>query len=312
MITAFLLKSLDLDVSPALKRTIVGEDPSAALEAVLEDLRDNVHDFFDFRDATVEPFSAIVSQVLVSELMDAQDILDWALRVSTVVSRIKREDLREGPISGRGREAVKVMGRVLQVSRLRKLLNNVPDHDQRILRMYEEARLVPELNAEPLFWLQFAILLDSPEGDLEQLTQALEHIRSAYDRAESNAGYQTYQLDTYHMRLLLHIEMHRDTPMEDIGLWQEIVQLLEKFGAMLRDADHRDFVIRVLAEIEPFVGKRSDCMGAKNILILKEQLRSIVQALNDLPAPAKEESGVEPVRFSLLRSIHQLGLTGRN
>lgn len=307
MTTAFCLKCLDLEVSPTLKREIVGEDPAAALESVPRELQGSVHDLFEFRDASVEPFSSIVSEVLLAELMTFQDILEWALRVATISGRRKQEQLEQGLHGPRFHEAAMVLGRVLQVSRLRQLLNNVQDRDDHIMNMYEEARRVREINAEPLFWLQFAILLDDPNAQLQQLEYALEHMKTGYQRASNVTGFRTYQLDTYHLRLLLHIETHRDHDQgKELSHWAEIKQLFDRFVAMLLDEAHRDFVIRVLELVEPFIDARLDSMTLvqKNELTL--QLKAITDALDQLSEAIKLSSSSEPVRYSLLRSIERI------
>lgn len=148
--------------------------------------------------------------------------------------------------------------------------------------------------------------LDDTAAPMEQLKLALENIRAAYDRAEQSSGFKTYQLDTYHMRLLLHIEAHNLAPAEDTGHWTEIGNLLDRFDAMLRDEAHRDFVVRVLEGVEDVVSPRGPYLGSTEKRTLTSRLQRIAEALEQLPLEIKQTSSTEPVRFSILRTIHKI------
>lgn len=305
MVATFSLRALELDVSPVFKREIVGEDPAATLEGVLQELGNSVHDLFEFRDATVEPFSSIVSQFILSQLMGPRDVLEWALRVATRAARLKQALLDQDAFNSRFKEAAKVLGKVLQVTSLRELLGKTADRDERILSMFEEARQVPEINIEPLFWLQFAILHTSTSAPLEQLQLALEYIQTAYQRSAIIPHFKDFQLDTYHAHLLLLIETHTQKLGTPIEHWQALIPLLMKIGEMLREPAHRDFSLRVLEHIEPFVLARLPFM----IPTQKHELRNLcLQLASSLEKQTKiSPSSNETLRLSLLRSAERLG-----
>lgn len=307
MTTSFVLKCLDLDISPTMKRDIIGEDPAAALESISSALRGNAHDLFEFTDASVEPFSSVVSEVLLDELVTPDDILEWVLRVAVISGRRKQEELDKNEYGPRFTEAKKVLGGVLNLSGLRRLLKKYPSCDDQIGLMYEKARRFPEINSEPLFWLQLAILLDDPKGPLANLEQALEHMDAAYQRGEALPKFRPYQLETYHLRLLLHIETHPDSKGVPIKHWQAIIKLLERFALMLGDASHRGFAVAVLAIFEAFVMARAADMLPDQKREITTRLQANADALDRLPMEFKLSSCSETTRESLSRTINRLG-----
>ncbi len=306
MVSVFALKSLELTVTPALKREIIGEDPAAAMESAPNAVIPNIHDFFEFRDSSVEPFSTVVSQLLLNKFLTPADLTDWALKVASIAGRRKQELLEREQYSPRFDEAVKVMGRVLQVSRLRALLGDTPNKDELIRQMFEDARHVPEINAEPLFWLQFAISKDVDGATYEQLGHALEYIRTAYRRGADQQNFKTYQLDTYLLQILFRLEVHSDAPRGPLKHLDEICQMLKRFAEMLSEEAHRDFVLRVLERVEIFVTERQDDITHSEKLRLKPRLERIVVALDAFPDTVKVLYSIGGVRNSIFRAINRL------
>ncbi|MEP4037482.1 SIR2 family protein [Pseudophaeobacter sp.] len=311
MTTVFALKVLELDVSPTFKREIVGEDPLTLLDVLSDDLREHAFDFFDFQDSSVEPYSAVISQLLLANFLTSQDIVDWALNAGTIAARRKQEQLQHGQQGPRFTEANKVLGRVLQVTRMRALLADEPNSTEMIRALFEKARHVNDINLEPLFWLQFAISWDEEHATRAQLNDALEFLHTAYSRADDLELFDTYQLDTHHLRLLLRIETHVDHEGTEFQHWDQICKLLSRFSKMLSDDSHRGFALRVLELVEPFINERRDSMDISKKAILEGHLNIIVEALGIFDESAKQRYPAEAVRFSIQRAIHRLdGATG--
>jgi len=306
MTTVFALKALELDVSPTFKREILGEDPAALLEAVPIELRSHVFDFLDFQDSSVEPYSTVVSEFLLTEFLVSRDILDWALNVATVAARRKQEQLLHDQRGPRFHEAVKVLGRIFQVSRLRGLLSEEPNKNEMIVAMFEKARHVPEINAEPLFWLQFAIASDEEYATLELHQHALEYLRTAYSRANDVENFKTYQLDTHHLRLLLRIETHENTERGTLQHWEDICDLLDRFNEMLDNENHRGFALRVLELLEKLVFERIGDMDESKKREMGAQLNRIVERLTLLDNQTAEGYLVDSVRHSVLRAANHI------
>jgi len=65
-------------------------------------------------------------------------------------------------------------------------------------KIYEKLRYHIVINDEPLFWLQYSILMT----EKEDLIAAEEFLHAAYSRA-SAIDFRTYQIDTHACRLLL-------------------------------------------------------------------------------------------------------------
>ena len=306
MVSIFALKALELSVSPTFKREIVGVDPAAAMEAAPSKLYDNIHDLFEFRDSTVEPFSSVVSQLLLDQFLSPHDLIEWALKVATVAGKLQKDHVTLGDYGPRFLEAVYVMGRVLQVSRLKELLGNTANKDELITQMFEDARHVPVINAEPLFWLQFAITKDVEGASFEQLTHALEYLRTAYRRGTARGRFKTYQLDTRLFRVLLRLGTHSEAPKGSVAFLDEICDLLDLFAKMLNEESYRDFVLRVLELVEKFVTERHCDFTNAEKFGLKFRLEQVEIALDRLPESTKIIYLTESVKHSISRSVNRL------
>jgi hypothetical protein len=110
--------------------------------------------------------------------------------------------------------------------------------------LYERLRWYQNIEEEPLFWLQFAIL----EIDEGRLGEAKSHLDYAYKKAQGKETFKPYQIDTQYYRLIIdsildNIRIFEDKEAELINKYTEIV------SDMLTQETHRDFAFKQLERL---------------------------------------------------------------
>jgi hypothetical protein len=120
--------------------------------------------------------------------------------------------------------------------------------------IYERLRHDDRINAEPLFWLQYAIAM----AEDRKLPAAQEFIATAYARAADRPGFQTYQIDTQALRILLLMESEAGSG-GPVARLPEILEKIELLNSMLSEESHRGYAIRILEGMRwtPSVGQES-------------------------------------------------------
>ncbi len=154
------------------------------------------------------------------------------------------------------------------------------------------------MNKEPLFWLQYAILMT----EADDLEVAESFIETAYRRAEDIPGFRTYQIDTYALRLLLIAET-RSTDPGEIQRFDRIIEKMEQVRSMIGEESYRWHAVQVFAEVEPFVALRGSSMSNGEQIALVYQMRLFLQRLELLSQEAREETGADRVATKVEASI---------
>jgi hypothetical protein len=135
------------------------------------------------------------------------------------------------------------------VSFLSKVLGRLPNYRLDMHGLFERLKQNVEINAEPLFWLQYAILMmDEDKASSEGF------IVTAYKRAAARSGFLTYQIDTFALRLALMAEA--ESPLDQVTRFDNIITKLDLVIKMLREPSHRYYAVSVLDELEPFIAAR--------------------------------------------------------
>ena len=169
----------------------------------------------------------------------------------------------------------------MQVSFLSRILGRLPNYQAEMRSLFERLRQNGEINAEPLFWLQYAILMMQ-----ENKATSENFIATAYDRAEARSGFRTYQIDTFALRLALVCEV--DSQADQVIRFDYIVEKLDLVIKMLGEASHRYYAISVLDELEPFVVAKSTRLTISQKRRLVYDLSRAIQTLEELPLDAKD------------------------
>jgi hypothetical protein len=111
---------------------------------------------------------------------------------------------------------------------------------------------------------------------------------------------ETFQIDTYALRLVLHIEELSRDP--EIRRFEEVMEKSELILSMIMDENRRRHAIQVLEGFEPFVRARVKVMTTPEKDALIFQLGRLEEALEALPATQRRR----PAQTQSKKLSHQL------
>lgn len=259
MIMTMLVAGHQGSISAAFARSIVGADPFTALKP-LEHLSKEI---FDVSADAFRVRSSVFSEFVIKTFIEPNEIADAVVEITLAAAKRRSE-----------RPYRVLMSNMMAYTSLRRTLRGKADPTAIIIGIYERLRFDERVNAEPLFWLQYAIVM----AELPKLDAAEEYIANAYRKAESLPGFQTYQIDTQAFRIALAraIEEAKGAEVSNID---QILSGMARINAMITDNSHRAYAIRVLEGIEPFVAARRKDLTAgrsNSLAILASQDREII------------------------------------
>lgn len=263
-------------VGAAFVRSVVGEDPFAALKP-LEDLS---REIFETSADSFKTRSAVFSSFVVNAFIDPGEIADAVVEVTLAAA--KRRGERPYRI---------LMSNMMAYSSLRRTLRGKVDPSAVIVSIYERLRYDERVNGEPLFWLQYAIAM----AEIPRLDTADEYIATAYRKAEELPGFQTYQIDTQAFRIAL-MRATEQRPGQEISNIQAVLDGFERVDRMLSDSSHRAYAVRVLDGVQPFVAARRADLAAGERTALQFWLLKVAKSLASLPQDYKVTTGSEATR----------------
>ena len=282
-IVSHLLKWVDQEADDALLRVVTGSDPYVHINRYA----DVSADIFVLDDDNFRVRSSILSEYLIKIYLTTDEVVSWVYRI--VVEAVKRK--RE-----RGNRTI--LRRLMRFSTLYQAFRKDVRRLESLTDLFERWRRNDLMNREPLFWLQYAILM-TEANDLEV---AESFIETAYSRAEDIPGFRTYQIDTYALRLLLIAEMRSREPGE-IRRFDRIVEKMEQVRSMIGEESYRWHAVQVFEEVEPFVALRASSMSNGEQVALVYQLRLFLQKLELLSMEAREETGADRIARKVETSI---------
>ncbi len=277
-----LLKSAGHDVDAAFLRNVTGVDAFAALAEHSEFARD----FLNLNDEAISVRSPVFSQYVVQNYLDISDIVECAY--SIVVQAVRRKEQRTYQA---------ILSSIMRFKVLSDALRKFDNFSSALGDLFDRLRRDIDVNREPLFWLQYSIFMT----DCGDLATAEDFIRTAYARAESSPGFQTFQIDTYALRLLLTIEQG-STSDTGVSRFTEIVDKLDRVRQMLADESRRFHAIQVLEGIEPFVRGRLRSFTRQELTGLTYHINLLVDQLEVLAPDARAITGSDGIKASLERA----------
>jgi hypothetical protein len=279
-LTCYIIKQSGHDADPVFVRDIIGDDPYVLLGT----FGPVAHELFSGGDG-IELRSSSFSRYIVDNYFDARDIASLLEKLILAAAR-RREK----------RSYRRMLGAFMQVSFLRNILLSWSNADRTIEEIFEKIRHDSIVNMEPLFWLQYSILMVDRDIDISE-----DFVRTSYVRAGAMPGFQTYQIDTFALHLFLRAEILSTG--NSVVRFDDISERVEAVAQMLSDSSHRYYAINALSEFESFVRSRSPVFTDHQKLRLVYHLRKTARALADLPTSYKAESGSEATRISIERAI---------
>lgn len=282
-IVSHLLKWVDQEADEALLRVVTGSDPYLQISRY----PDVSADIFNFDDDNFGVRSSILSEYLIKKYLSTDDVIAWVYKI--VVEAVKRK----GDRSNRT-----ILRRLMRFSTLYQAFRRDAGRLEALSDLFERWRRNDLMNREPLFWLQYAILM-TERNDFEI---AESFIETAYSRAAEIPNFRTYQIDTYALRLLLIVETRSEYSGE-IRRFDRIIEKLEEVRAMIGEESYRWHAIQVVGEVEPFVSLRAGAMSNGEQVALVYQLRLLLQKLELLSPEAREETDADRIAKKIERSI---------
>lgn len=218
-----------------------------------------------FEEDELRAHSSIFSEYLAENFFDAEDVVEG-------IYGLVSEGVRRKP----RRPYQAITGYFMQVSNLKRLVKGA-SQGALLAGLFDRLHRDVGVNGEPLFWLQYSILM----MDLGELAAAERFLGTAYSRADSLPGFKTFQIDTHALRILLILETI-DTDSENVTRFEQILNQLNKAASMLGEISHRSFVLRALKELEAFVKARARALATAECNGLLVQLERIIVLLKSV------------------------------
>ena len=243
-------------------------------------------DVFKLDDDRIQIRSPMFSEFLIQHHFETGDILDSVYAI--IAEAVRRKESRHYQA---------ILSSIMRFSNLSSALANDPDRLNALAELFSRLHRDIEVNREPLFWLQYSILMAASDN----LKAAERFIGTAYSRSEDLPDFRTFQIDTFALRLYLRIEcMEGDTP--TVTRFEEIVDKLQKVRLMIWEESRRYHAIRVLSGIEAFVIARVKMFSGGERTAFAEYLGLLISDLEKLPADVQLETGSEEIRQGVNRA----------
>lgn len=261
-------------------RFVAKDDPFIVLkphEELSKEIFENSAEFFRIR-------SSIFSEFVIQNFLSPEEVAEAVVEI--VLAASTRRNQRPYRV---------LMSNLMAYQRLYQLFRHTQRHAPLIIPIYERLRRDTLVNAEPLFWLQYAIVM----ADQKRLDAAEEYIQTAYRRAAEIQGFRTYQIDTQAFRISLMHAASEPTGSE-ISNMDAILDGFGRINSMLGDGNHRSYAVRVLESVRPFVLARRADMSSVERQAVRTLIRQLAETLGALSSDWKAETGSEAVRIQLI------------
>lgn len=285
-----VLKALGIHVEMDYVRAVIQSDPYDALLGINE----ASSEFADFTENDIFPHSAVFSEFFLKKYIGGQGIAEVVARLA--IEAAKRVNASDSIGSQRKREARRALGALMQFKNLEQIFDGFSNREALILNLYEDLRDSVNINKEPLFWLQYSIFMQATG----EYPLAKKHMDVAYERAARIPGFQTFQLDTKYLKLILHTPSHLEISQDTV---EELFPLLEKVRAMILAEDHRLHAFRVLEDLEVFARIRGAALAPGERQRLSIICLGIIGDLSNLPIGDQIEFGTDTTRSKVQGAI---------
>ena len=247
------------------------------------------NDFLEVHDDKVEMRSSLLSEYLIQRIFTPEDILEGCYDITTSSTRRKTD-----------RTHRRLSGELMKFSTLQRFLKFHPASDEALDRHYVRLSNDKDVNAEPLFWLQYAILMKT-SGDI---LNARLFLNAGYERARQIEGFKPFQLDTQALSIYLLEEISRQNTMVE-GL-DDILKSVKTVTDMIADQSQRHHAIEVIGEVPAFVEARRAALKEPEKIALVFELHRAMRALAALPLEEQAYTGSEIVRSQLEAAVATL------
>ncbi len=258
MVSIHLLNIAGLRPNAAFLRAISGTDAYV----LATKFREAASEIVRFEDDELRAHSPIFSEYLSKNFFDDEDVVESVYAMVT-------EGVRRKP----QRPYNAITSYFMQVSNLKRLVKGA-SQDALLAGLFDRLHRDIKVNDEPLFWLQYSILM----MDLGELSAAEQFLNTAYARAGELTGFKTYQLDTHALRILLILET-ADRDSKTVVRFDQILTQLDNVVSLVGEISHRSFALRALKELEAFVNARARALETSECNALLLQLERLAKTL---------------------------------
>lgn len=287
MVAIHLLNIAGLRPDSAFLRAISGADAYILASR----FREIASEIVRFENDELLAHSSIFSEYLSENFFKGEDVSESVYAMVTESVRRKPSRLYQA-----------ITSYFTQVSNL-KLLITGANQSALLTGLFDKLHRDINVNKEPLFWLQYSILM----VDLNELSAAEQFLNTAYSRASELTGFKTFQLDTHALKILLTLET-AETNTKTVGRFNQILTQIDKAISMLGESSHRPYVLRALKELEPFAKARSKALSTSEcnaLLFQLERLSKILQVVSTGDKTYSESQGtlanVENAKTAILK-----------
>ncbi len=259
MVVIHLLNIAGLRPDSAFLRAVSGADAYT----LASKFREIASEIVRFENDELRAHSAIFSEYLSENFFDGEDVIESVYAM--VTESVRRKPHRLFQV---------ITSYFTQVSNLKRLITGTNQSallEGLFVRLHRDINV----NAEPLFWLQYSILM----MDLGELPAAERFLNTAYTRASELTGFKTFQLDTHALRILLILET-TDIDTKTVSRFDQILTQIDNAASMLGEPSHRPFALRAIKELEPFARIRCKALGTSECNALLIQLERLSKILN--------------------------------
>ena len=235
-------------------------------------------------DAMLE--SSIFSEFVISRFIDADDLLRVVEGIVSSVSSLRKKSKRYDAI----------FAKCLNFGTLFRLCGSSDQAKASIIRSYDRLRHNPDIDSQPLFWLQVAIAMTS-KGDLRA---AWQYIGAAYSRVMED--FEPYHIDTKALEVLFRLGSQTEEAFGDAE-YQGLESAFTRCIAMISNDRNRPDVFSALNYSEDFFKVRALSLESVKKVRLAYYLRSAIAQLQSLSPSIRAHQGTAEVVRKLERSV---------
>jgi hypothetical protein len=281
-VVSHLLKWVGQDADAAFLRSVTHKDAYAEIAK----FREIAGDVFRLDDDSIQVRSAMFSEYLIQNYLTTSDIIECVHPI--IIEAVKRKSERRYQA---------ILSSLIRFSALDRALSNDPHRLTSLVGLFDRLHRDIGVNQEPLFWLQYSILMTAAND----LRAAEGFIMTAYERATASPGFQTFQLDTYALKLLLLVEQRAEGA-NKVRRFEEIIEKMDRMRSMIVDESRRFHSVQVLEGIEPFVAARISDFSTTEMNALVFHLSLLIENLDQLSPDNRAQIGSDHVKASVLRA----------
>lgn len=289
LVLASLIKWAGVNANDSYLQELVGRDVYGELRKA-DGLLNDIIDVFDDK---VEMRSVHLADYLIQRIFTSEEVLDGCFEITTSSTRRKKV-----------RAHRRLSAELMKFSTLQHFLKFRTSSSEVLERHYVRLSNDKDVNAEPLFWLQYAILMKT-SGDIRNARMFLD---AGYERAAKIEGFKSFQLDTQALSIYLFEEIQSSSP--TVEGFDTIVSAIKTVTNMISEESNRYHAIQVLGEVPTFVEARGKALAEPEKIAIVYELNRTSRALADLSIEEKTSSGSETVRVRIEASIRSLYSTG--